>query len=125
LGAGKPLFRVPGEEIGAAMTESQRVSFSIAELAPEAPGISSRAVDVNGVRWAIVEYEPGVLREEWCEVGHCGYVLGGEIEYEFAQGDGATLVLRQGDGFTLAQGGAHRGRAGGSGAQLFLIDREG
>ena len=107
------------------MAKSRRVPFSAAELAPEAPGIASRAVEVNGVRWAIVEYEPGVLREEWCEEGHSGYVLAGEIEYEFRQDDREPLVLRQGDGFTLGDGGAHRGRAGGNGARLFLIDRAG
>jgi quercetin dioxygenase-like cupin family protein len=107
------------------MAESQRVSFSTARLAPEAPGISSRAIDVNGVRWAVVEYEPDVLRDEWCNESHSGYVLAGEIEYEFQQGDRESLVLKQGDGFTLGDGSAHRGRAGSSGARLFLIDRAG
>jgi hypothetical protein len=107
------------------MPESRRVPFSTTALGPEAPGICSRAVEVNGVRWAVVEYGAGVLREEWCEEGHSGYVLAGEIEYEFRQDDLEPLVLERGDGFTLSDGSAHRGRAGDSGARLFLIDRAG
>ncbi|MET0926021.1 MAG: cupin domain-containing protein [Solirubrobacterales bacterium] len=104
--------------------ESRPVDLAAQSLEPEAPGIASRALDVNGVRWALVEYEPGVLREEWCEVGHSGYVLAGEVVYEFEAG-GEPLALGAGDAFTLADGEAHRGRAGPQGARLFLIDRAG
>lgn len=107
------------------MMASQRVLFVDTALAPEAPGISSRAIDVNDARWAIVEYQPDVLREEWCNEGHSGYVLAGGIEYEFQRADRGSLVLEQGDGFTLDEGSAHRGRAGSTGARLFLIDRAG
>src|SRR5689334_21994111 len=100
LGAGPPAWlgghvaaaRPPGRVccrgrmgITSSMPESRRVPFSAVEPALEAPGIASRALDVNGVRWAIVEYEPGVLREEWCTEGHSGYLLAGEIEYEFQE----------------------------------------
>lgn len=105
------------------MSRPRAVRFASTALAPEAPGIASRAVDVEGVRWALVEYEPEVLREEWCTEGHSGYVLEGAITYEFADG-GEPLALSAGDGFTLPDGGGgHRGRAGTVGARLFLIDR--
>ena len=61
------------------MSEPEVVPFPATAFEPEAPGIASRAVEVNGVRWAIVQYEPGVLREEWCEEGHSGYVLDGAV----------------------------------------------
>jgi hypothetical protein len=35
------------------------------------------------------------------------------------------LALHEGDAFTLADGEAHRGRAGADGVRLFLIDRAG
>ncbi len=107
------------------MSESQKVPFASAALESEAPGIASRALVVNGVRWAIVEYEPGVLREEWCEEGHSGYVLEGEVEYEFEQRQRAPLAAVAGEGFTLPEGRGHRGRAGARGARLFIIDRPG
>ena len=34
---------------------------------------------MSGRRWALVAYEPGVKREEWCRDGHWGYVLEGEL----------------------------------------------
>jgi len=100
-----------------------RVDIAGAAREPEAPGIASRAVDVDGVRWARVEYEPGVLREEFCDVGHSGYVLHGEVTYEFADG-GEPLHVREGDGFTLSAAREHRGQAGPDGVTLFLIDAE-
>lgn len=102
---------------------ARRVDIGGAELAPEAPGIASRAIEVDGVRWALVTYEPGVLREEFCDEGHSGYVVAGEIVYEFSA-CGEPLALRSGDGFALPGARAHRGRAGAEGATLFLIDSE-
>ncbi|UGS35944.1 cupin domain-containing protein [Capillimicrobium parvum] len=107
------------------MREPLAVRFADAAREPEAPGISSHAIEVGGVRWAVVVYEPGVLREEWCTEGHSGYVLDGAVTYEFADGD-PPLALAAGEGFTLpAGGGGHRGRSGPAGVRLFLIDREG
>jgi quercetin dioxygenase-like cupin family protein len=106
------------------MSEPQVVPFPAAAFEPAAPGIASRAVLVNGVRWALVQYEPGVLREEWCEEGHSGYVLEGAVTYEFRDG-GPALAVRGGEGFTLPDGSGHRGRAGADGVRLFLIDRAG
>ena len=104
--------------------ESRPVDLAAQSLEPEAPGIASRALEVNGVRWALVEYEPGVLREEWCLEGHSGLVLEGAVTYAFQNG-GEPLAVKRGDAFTLADGEAHRGRAGPDGARLFLIDRPG
>lgn len=103
---------------------SQVVPLTETAMEPETPGISSRAVPVNGVRWAVVHYEPGVLREEWCDVGHSGFVIEGEIVYEFQDGR-APLSAQAEQGFTLASGSGHRGRAGLRGVRLFLIDRAG
>jgi hypothetical protein len=104
--------------------ESRIVPFTGTPPQPEAPGIASRAVMVNGVRWALVEYESGVLRDEWCEEGHSGFVLDGEVAYEFQDG-APTLTARAGQGFMLTRGTGHRGRAGPDGVRLFLIDRAG
>lgn len=108
------------------VSEARSVTFAGQPLAPEAPGIASRSVEVNGVRWAVVEYEPSVLREEWCGEGHSGFVLAGEVTYEFEGDDRPPLHVRAGEGLTLPDGASrHRGRAGPEGARLFLIDRAG
>ena len=62
------------------------------------------------MRWALVEYEPGALREEFCDVGHSGYVLRGEVTYEFADG-GEPLRVRPATGSSCRRR-EHRGRAG-------------
>jgi quercetin dioxygenase-like cupin family protein len=88
----------------------------------EAPGVCARHTEVDGVRWALVEYAPGGGRPEWCDAAHVGYVLSGEIRYEFSDGR-PQLVARRGEGFTLPPGAAHRGRNDGSEpATLLVID---
>jgi len=90
--------------------------------ADDVPGIRAREIHLDGRRWAIVEYQPRARREEFCVDGHAGYVLEGEIEYEFAD-DEPPMVVSQGDAFTLATGRGHRGRnTRDSSSQLFLID---
>jgi quercetin dioxygenase-like cupin family protein len=90
--------------------------------ADDVPGIKARETHVDGRRWAIVEYAPGARREEYCLDGHAGYVLEGEIEYEFSDGD-PPMIVAEGDAFTLATGRGHRGRnTTDSNSRLFLID---
>lgn len=88
----------------------------------EAAGVRALVRDVDGARWAVVEYAPGAGRPEWCTVGHRGYVLSGEIEYEFESG--GTLTAGTGQGFVLPSGDAHRGRnRGEETARLLVIDQ--
>jgi hypothetical protein len=108
------------------MDEPRRVPFDELPWADDAPGIRAREVDVGGTRWATVEYGEGVGREEWCEVGHLGYVIQGEIEYEFDEGS-TPLRAKEGEAFLLPPAllgsGAHRGRNLAPGpTRLFLID---
>ena len=108
------------------MDEPRTVPFGEMGWTDDAPGIRARESEVNGTRWAIVEYGEGASREEWCEEGHRGYVVSGQIEYEFDDGR-KPLRATQGEAFFLPSaplgGGAHRGRNLASGpTQLFLID---
>jgi hypothetical protein len=108
------------------MDGPQRLPFDELPWAEDAPGIRAREADLGGARWATVEYGEGVGREEWCEEGHRGYVLTGEIEYEFDHGS-APLRAKEGEAFLLPPaplgGGAHRGRNLAQGpTRLFLID---
>ena len=108
-----------------------RVPFGEISWADDAPGIRAREMDVRGARWATVEYEAGASREEWCEEGHRGFVVSGQIEYEFDDGS-EPLRASEGEAFFLPPAplgdGAHRGRnPSDSPTRLFLIDdaREG
>jgi hypothetical protein len=101
----------------------RKVAFDSLDAAPEAPGIASETEEIGGHRWARVRYEPDVLREAWCDEGHEGFVLEGEITYEFQDGS-QPLSLVAGEAFALPGTSAHRGKAGPDGARLFIIDRE-
>jgi hypothetical protein len=108
------------------MSEAKNVPFGEMEWSEDAPGIRAREIEVEGARWAIVEYGEGVGREEWCEEGHRGYVVEGGIEYEFDDGR-EPLRASEGEAFFLPPAalgaGAHRGRNLASGpTRLFLID---
>ncbi len=89
-------------------------------------GVRESEAEVDGARWAVVEYEPGAGRAEWCEDGHRGYVVRGRIKYEFDDG-GHPLIASEGEALRLPPAsigdGAHRGRNPSSETtRLFLID---
>jgi quercetin dioxygenase-like cupin family protein len=104
------------------MSAGGALDFGTIDWADDQPDIHSRAVSALGQRWAIVEYEAGAGRAEWCTDGHRGYVLAGAIEYEFDDGS-PPLAVGQGQAFWLAAGTGHRGRnTGATTTRLFLID---
>lgn len=104
------------------MSAGGKIEFDSIGWADDQPDIHSRAENALGQRWAVVEYEAGAAREEWCTDGHRGYVLAGQIEYEFDDGS-APLHVDEGQGFYLDGGTGHRGRnPGGVATRLFLID---
>jgi hypothetical protein len=108
------------------MIEPRNVPFGELHWINDAPGIRSRETDVDGTGWAIVEYSESTSREKWCEAGHCGYVVSGEIEYDFDD-KSAPLRAKEGEAFLLPRaplaGGVHRGRNRAAGpTRLFLID---
>jgi hypothetical protein len=108
------------------MDKARNVPFGEMEWTDDAPGILVREVEVEGARWAMVKYDEGAGREEWCEEGHRGYVIAGEIEYEFDDGS-KPLRSSEGEAFLLPPaprgGGAHRGHNLAHGpTRLFLID---
>ncbi len=104
------------------MSAGGSLDFDSVGWADDQPDIHSRAALALGQRWAIVEYEAGARRDEWCTDGHRGYVLAGAIEYEFDDGS-APLAVDEGQGFWLAAGTGHRGRNTGTATtRLFLID---
>ena len=58
------------------------VPFAGQSWEQEAEGERALVCQVDGARWAIVEDAPACGRPEFCEVGHEGYVISGEIRYE-------------------------------------------
>ncbi len=99
-----------------------RVALSKVDWCADVTGIRFRELQIDARRWALVEYAPGAHRDEWCQGGHLGVVLSGQIEYEFEDA-GTPVSAAQGDAFTLSTGRGHRGRnTGDTATTLFVID---
>ena len=104
------------------MSAGGNLDFGAIAWEDDQEDIRSRAQQMTDQRWAVVEYSGGARREEWCTDGHRGYVLAGQIVYEFDDGT-APLTVSEGQGFFLAEGTGHRGHnPTGSVTRLFLID---
>jgi hypothetical protein len=86
------------------------------------PDVRDIEQTVDGVRWALVEYAPGAGRTEWCDSPHSGYLLSGDLEYEFEDGS-PVMPIAAAQAFVLPSSPAHRGRNRGTlPARLFIID---
>jgi quercetin dioxygenase-like cupin family protein len=106
----------------AAVSEPSRIDFDAAAPVSHDPGVSDREADVDGTRWAMVEYAPGAGREDWCDTPHSGYLVSGTLAYSFEDGR-EPLVIGAGQGFALPADPRHRGRNDGAEpARLFIID---
>lgn len=102
--------------------EDVAIEFSRVGWIEDVPGIRAREMQVEGHRWAIVEYAPRAKRQEWCFDGHAGFVISGAIEYEFEDG-GSPLTVGEGDAFALSTGRAHRGtNLAEQATRVFVID---
>jgi quercetin dioxygenase-like cupin family protein len=104
------------------MADPRAIDLSGADPVSHDPGVADREVEIDGTRWALVEYSPGSGREGWCDVSHSGYVVSGAITYDFENGQ-EPLVIGEGEGFVLPPSPRHRGRNGGDEpTRLFIID---
>jgi hypothetical protein len=61
------------------------VSFDEAAVEHD-PDVRDIEQVIDGVRWALVEYAPSAGRTKWCDSPHSGYVVDGELQYEFEDG---------------------------------------
>lgn len=104
------------------MIEPRRIDFTTIAPTVHDEGVGDRETQVGDTRWALVEYSPGHGRADWCETPHSGYLVSGELIYEFEDGR-EPFSLRPGDAFALAPHPRHRGRNDGTApARLFIID---
>jgi quercetin dioxygenase-like cupin family protein len=105
-----------------AVTDPRAIDLTSADAMTHDPGVADREAEIDGTRWALVEYSPGAGREEWCDTPHSGYVVSGTINYSF-EDERDPIVLGEGDAFVLPTAPRHRGRnEGDEPARLFIID---
>jgi mannose-6-phosphate isomerase-like protein (cupin superfamily) len=84
-----------------------QVSFAAMAWERVMDGVRQKAVTRGGRKLRLVEYGQA-MPPHWCEKGHCGYILQGRFEIEFADG---IRVFETGDGLFIPQGKRHKHRA--------------
>ncbi len=84
-----------------------KVNF--ANLPWEAPieGLRFKAFQHRSKQIRLVEYSKE-MPPHWCQKGHIGFVLEGEMEIEF---EDETLVYKSGDGIFIPHGNEHKHKA--------------
>lgn len=79
--------------------------FDCMEWQPLSPGVRVQQFISNGTRMRRLKITPEMSHPEWCEAGHAGFVLEGELELRF---DDQTIQVKAGNGFVLPAGSASR-----------------
>jgi len=84
-----------------------RIDFSSLDWESPMDGVRHKAFIHAGKRVRLVEYTRA-MPAHWCEKGHYGLILEGEMEIEFEDG---ILLFKQGDGVFIPDGAVHRHKA--------------
>jgi len=89
------------------MTIQYKIEFDQLEWTSPIKGVRHKYIDQDGLRLRLVEYTKE-MPLHWCEKGHYGYVIQGEIEIECGN---ERRIFKTGDGVFLPDGADHRHRA--------------
>ena len=68
----------------------------------------------------LLRYSPDFLADHWCEVGHLGYVLEGDLLIELR--DGSEYVVTACMSFQIPSGTAPHRVASRGGARVLIVD---
>ena len=83
-------------------------------------GVRHKYLDQNGMRMRLVEYSERC--RHWCDKGHYGYVLEGQLELEF---ENSKIVFKKGDGIFIPDGPdhKHKGKVLTETVRVFFIEK--
>jgi len=79
----------------------RKLDFEDLEWHPASPGIRFKAFQQNGTQVRLLELKKGLEHPNWCETGHIGYVVKGELEIEFSN---KAIKYSEGDGMFILSG---------------------
>ena len=88
------------------MGTQHRVDFNELEWKSLFAGVRHKYLDQNNMRMRLIEYskEMPLL---WCEKGHYGYVIEGQMEIEY---ENEKIIYKPGDGIFIPDGPDHKHR---------------
>jgi arsenate reductase len=99
----------------------KRIAFDSLPWEMSTSGVRSKTQAVGSQQLRLLEFTRDLHHPHWCETGHIGYVLEGELEIEF---EGAAIAFRAGDGISIPPGlsDRHRPRALSERVRLIFVE---
>lgn len=103
------------------MTVQYKADFDKLEWESPIDGVRHKYIDQNGLRIRLVEYSKQ-MPPHWCEKGHYGYVIEGQMEIEY---ENSKIVYNPGDGIFIPDGPdhKHKGRVLSERVLVFFIEK--
>ncbi|HET7833930.1 MAG TPA: hypothetical protein VFK88_13290 [Gallionella sp.] len=101
--------------------EQYRVLFETLEWQNSLPGARFKAYRSGGKQVRLLEFTREFVEPDWCEKGHVGLVIEGELEIDF---HGNLVRYPQGAALVIPAGAAsgHKARSIAPRTQLFLVE---
>jgi hypothetical protein len=101
--------------------EQHRVLFDSLQWQSPIHGARFKAFRSGTKQLRLVEFTSEFVEPDWCEIGHIGYVIQGELEIDF---QGHLVRYPEGSGIFIPSGSAsrHKGRSVTPRVLLFLVE---
>jgi hypothetical protein len=101
--------------------ETCKVLFDSIEWQEAMPGARFKVFSDGKKQMRLLEFTSEFVEPHWCEKGHIGFVLSGEMEIDF---DGIIVNYIQGSGIFIPTGTLtkHKARSITPSVQLFLVE---
>ena len=101
--------------------ETCKVEFDSIEWQEAMPGARFKVFGDGKKQVRLLEFTSEFVEPHWCEKGHVGFVLKGELEIDF---DGQIVSYGQGAGIFIPAGALtkHKARSITPSVQLFLVE---
>ena len=105
------------------MTQSMDGPFAIEfdklQWESPAPGARFKVFRRDGKQLRLAEFTPDFVERDWCDKGHVGIVLSGELEIDF--GD-RPVRYREGSAISIPAGQKHKAHHLSAIVRLFLVE---
>lgn len=82
-----------------------KVDFSALKWETPGPDVRFKESSEDGRKLRLLEFDKGFQDEVWCDKGHYGYVIEGEMDVDFG---GETVRFKKGDGIVIPGGDRHK-----------------
>lgn len=101
--------------------EPYKIAFDALLWETPMPGVRVKVFRDGKKQMRLAEFSAEFVEPDWCEKGHVGFVLSGELEIDF---HGTLVRYPQGSGITIPQGSAHghKARSISPKVLLFLVE---